>query len=176
MENPENKFISNSAETVKSTQQVSSIKPLKIDEIVTLELIREVFKGYNNTLEVLDFNAKPGTERGDNFLSLMYAVQVRLKRKSSQSNPNDAELIETMEIMLKCLSRNPTRLLLIKEGKYFLKECEMYNKVLPLISANNNSFKALPKCIAALYDGEKGYIAMANLKLQGYVKQLTTLI
>lgn len=145
-------------------------EPPKLEEIVTNDVLREIIKGYKPELELVSWQAKPGTTIGDNYMSIMYSVQLELQNKGCGEEGK-----ETLEIMLKTIPRNAYRADMINEMKAFKKESNIYQNVFPAFIqlqkeqefAKEKLFTPWPKCFAAHVDGKTDFLAMENLKVAG---------
>lgn len=141
-----------------------------IEEIVTPDIIKAILKSYNRPdLQLVDFHAEPATEVGDNYMSLIYAVKFNFKNNSGGS--------EMLPVMLKVLPRNEIRVKMINEGNVFVRDVNMYNQVLPAMEhfqrevaglSEQEIFTPWPKCFACKADGKTDFLAMEDLKLQGF--------
>ncbi|CAL8134890.1 unnamed protein product [Orchesella dallaii] len=145
-------------------------EPPKLEDIVTAEVLQEIIKGYNKPdLKLVSFNAQPGTKAGDNYMSIMYALEILLKNEKNGET-------ETLHVMLKTIPRNVFRMEMINEMKAFKKEASIYHVVFPLMVDTQKEkgipaselFTAWPICYATHLDGATDFLAMENLKIAGF--------
>jgi len=147
--------------------------PLTPTQIVTRDVISEVLLKHDPSLVLISFQVEPGTNPGDNYLSLMYAVEVTAERKSGPETilPTGRNL-ERILIMFKTIPRNPIRQEQIRSARFYFREAQMYTQILPKFSKRDGSL-VFPKCLAISVDSSDhignghDYIAMENLKGQG---------
>lgn len=142
-------------------------EPPKMEEIVTPEVLQAVVAGYKPDVKIVKFEARPGSKIGDNYMSIMYAVDIDLEDKEKN--------METLQIMLKTIPRNAMRAEMINEMKAFQKEALVYLEIFPVLDrtqlereiSKRHLFTPWPKCYAAYVDGSTDYLAMENLKVAG---------
>lgn len=139
--------------------------PLEATLIVTQEAVADIMRKYDADLTLVSFKMEPGTSRGDNFLSLMYAVEATVVSKSRENSST-----KIISLMYKTMPRNPIRQEQIQSARLFLRESKMYEIVLPKLATSTSS-SIFPKCLATSVSSHSGsgddYIAMENLKVQG---------
>lgn len=155
------------AETEVVPAQPPPEEPPKLEEIVTEDVLREIINGYKSESRLVSWQAQPGSKIGDNYMSIMYALQLELEDKNGTG--------ETLDVMLKTIPRNVFRQDMINDMKAFQKESLIYKDVLPIFVQvqqeheirDEDLFRAWPKCYAAHVDGQTDYLAMENLKVAG---------
>jgi hypothetical protein len=143
--------------------------PPAVEEVVTKEIVEEIIKSHNPNLELVDYSARLGSEVGDNYMSIMYAVDINAKSKATGSE-------ESFHIMLKTLPRNNFRQQMINEMKAFEKEGKMYNEVFQDFITfqkekgleDGEMFTAFPKCYSSFFNGTTDYLAMEDLRFSGF--------
>jgi hypothetical protein len=123
-------------------------------------------------MELIDFSAKLGTQIGDNYMSIMYSVEINLKHRKT----GDAQ---TIHVMLKTMPRNAMRQQMINESGAFVKDVNMYKQVFPEMIAfqkakglkKDEFFQGWPECYTTFVseDGTSDYLGMEDLKVKGYV-------
>src|SRR5690348_793469 len=89
------------------------------DIVVTRQVVEKIMKSYDPSLEVLDFTSEAGSNIGDNYMAIMYSVDIRVK------NPKKNDEISTHHVMLKTMPLNPARQGMINESGAFVKEVLM---------------------------------------------------
>lgn len=142
----------------------------KIEEIVTPDILDAIIKNNNRPdLEFVDFDAKAATKAGDNYMSLIYSVTINFKTKTGEK--------EVLPVILKVLPRNEIRIKMITDANIFVRDVNMYDKVLPALErfqrevvglSKDEIYTPWPKCFACKTDGKNDYIAMEDLKVQGF--------
>ncbi|CAG7835049.1 unnamed protein product [Allacma fusca] len=140
-----------------------------VEEIVTTEVVEDILKSHNADLDLLDFSARLGSQLGDNYMSIMYAVDINAKSRTTG-------IAEVFHIMLKTLPRNNFRQQMINEMKAFEKESKMYGEVFEDFIAfqkekgleDGEMFSAFPKCYSSFCNGTTDYLAMEDLRYSGY--------
>jgi len=144
-------------------------EPPKLEEIVTDDVLQQIIKGYNPELSLVSWQAQPGSNIGDNYMSIMYSVELVLENKKK----NGAQ--ENLQVMLKTIPRNVFRAEMINEMKAFQKEALVYQQIFPVFIqtqeekqiSREDVFSAWPTCFAAHIDGATDFLAMENLKDAG---------
>ncbi|ODN01236.1 putative tRNA (guanine(10)-N2)-dimethyltransferase [Orchesella cincta] len=145
-------------------------EPPKMEDIVTADVLQDIIKGYNKPdMKLVSFDAQPGSNIGDNYMSIMYALEIQLQNEKSGEK-------ETLHVMLKTIPRNVFRIEMINEMKAFQKEAIIYQQVFPMLVETQKEkevpsselFTAWPICYATHVDGATDYLAMENLKIAGF--------
>jgi hypothetical protein len=90
---------------------------VKIDEIF-------LSKALGDEYEILKFHATPGTKPGDNYMSLIYSVDVTMRSKIT-------EQISTRHLLVKCYPIHPGRQDFNNRKNIFFKELQIYRVLLP---------------------------------------------
>jgi hypothetical protein len=98
------------------------IPPPTPEEAATPEILNAIVQGYNPDCKIVDSTAELGTAVGDNYMSIMYAIKMKLKNQKTGSE-------ETLEVMLKTMPRNMIRQQMINDCGAFIKDSKMYNEV-----------------------------------------------
>lgn len=135
--------------------------------------------------EILTFDSEVATNPGDNYLSVIYSVNIYLEEKENSEvlQNGNAEPDREVEVSLKVLPvifktvprDNPLRLEMVNECGVFRKEVAVYEKVLPFLEKvqlekglkGPEVFSAWPKCFSTHLDGIGDYLALENLKTDG---------
>lgn len=152
--------------------QTISTSEVKIEEIVTPEVLSAILKNYDEegNWELVDWEGELGTVAGDNYISLIYAVKITLKKKVACG-----EDTQVLPVMLKVLPRNEMRVKHINEANVFVKDVSMYDKIIPAIEqfqrktlSEQEVCTPWPKCYASKVDGKDDFLAMEDLKAQGF--------
>jgi hypothetical protein len=88
--------------------------------------IDEVFlaKALGDEFEILEFHATPGSKPGDNYLSLIYTVDVTMRSKITEQT-------STRHLLVKCYPAHPGRQEFNNQTNIFYKELELYRVWLP---------------------------------------------
>ncbi|ODN02157.1 hypothetical protein Ocin01_04497 [Orchesella cincta] len=143
---------------------------IKPEDVITPTIISAILDGYNHPeLSLVDFQAKQGTMAGDNYMSIMYSLNINLKNATSGDS-------QALPVMLKVLPRNEFRLKMIRDANIFVRDVNMYKMVLPSMEEfqKKAGFEAdeiirpWPTCYACKTDGENDFLAMEDLKTQGF--------
>ncbi|CAL8099548.1 unnamed protein product [Orchesella dallaii] len=165
-------------EEIQSVQNETASPPapgipepeIKPEDVITPNILSAIMDGYNRPeLNLVDFQAKQGTIAGDNYMSIMYSLNINLENETS----GDSKLLP---IMLKVLPRNEFRLKMIRDANIFVRDVNMYKMVLPAMEKfqrevgleEEDIIKPWPKCYACETDGENDFLAMEDLKADGF--------
>lgn len=153
--------------------QPPAASEVNIEDIVTPEVLSAILRNYDGEgcWELVDWEGKLGTIAGDNYMSLIYAVKISLKKKVGCG-----EETQVLPVMLKVLPRNEMRVKHINEANIFVKDVSMYDKIIPAIekfqrqtlSEQEEVCTPWPKCYASKVDGKNDFLAMEDLKAQGF--------
>jgi hypothetical protein len=81
-------------------------------------------KALGQEYDILDFQVTPGSKPGDNFLSLIYTVDVKLLSKSNNTTLS-------RHILVKCYPTHPGRQDYNNNTNLFFKELQVYRIWLP---------------------------------------------
>lgn len=149
------------------------VKPMEYpppppDEVCTPPILAKMVTAYNPDCELVSSSAKFATKPGDNYMSILYAVQIQLKNKVT----GDAE---EMNVMFKTIPRDPIRQVMLQESASFIKDINFYHKLIPAFKKfqldagieGDEVVEPWPGCYATLLDGKEDYVAMQNLKAAG---------
>lgn len=165
---PENETTAETPAAAVAPPTMEDFVPVPMEEIVTQDVIESIVKGVDTDLELVDFTAVPGTEIGDNYMSVMYAVDIEAKsRKTSET--------QKIRTMLKTMPRHPMRQQMIVEFQAFVREQKMYDEILPAFLkfqkqhgiSDQELFTQYPKCYSTFCDGKSDYLALENLRFSG---------
>lgn len=150
--------------------QMPPQEPLpSMEEIVTKEVIENIVKAYDPDMELVTFTSVPGTQAGDNYMSIMYAVDIEIKsKKTGKTSP--------LNVMLKTMPRSAFRQQMINDCAAFIKDGRMYDTVFPEFIKfqkeqgleDGEIYRGFPECYATFHDGKTDFIAMENLRIKGY--------
>lgn len=139
-----------------------------IEEVVTQAIIESIVKGVDKDLELVDFTSKSGTEAGDGYSSVIYAVEIEAKSRKT----GETQKIRTM---LKTMPRHPMRQMMIVGMQGFVKEQKLYEDIFPSFLkfqikhgiSDQELFTQYPKCYSSFSDGQSDYLALENLRFSG---------
>ena len=157
---------------------VKKFRPLPVHEIITPAVVDEIFAKYDSSLKVLRYECAKGTKNGDNYLSLMYAVDVQVETTTTAEDRGRDHSQTVFHLMFKTIPRNPVRIAMVQPLKLFQREILMYTDVLAAWRSWRN-FHSFPKCLHALYKDEQqhrhengdgprtDYIVMENVRHDG---------
>lgn len=147
----------------------SEVLPPQLEEAVSSTIVQKIASAYKPDAIVVSYSVKPGTKPGDNYMSVMYAVEILLKNGSN--NP------ENIDVMLKTMPKNPLRIREINEMAAFVKEANMYTQLFPGMVKfqegkgleRSQIFSGWPTCFATFQNGIDDYLAMEDLRGKGLV-------
>lgn len=122
---------------------------------------------------MVSYSVNPDTKPGDNYMSIMYAVEILLINGN-----NDPE---KLDVMLKTMPKNALRVKEINDMTAFVKEVNMYTQVIPeMIKFQEDKglersqiYSGWPTCFVTFQDGLNDYLAMEDLRREGLVKLLS---
>ncbi|XP_021962169.1 uncharacterized protein LOC110857863 [Folsomia candida] len=146
----------------------SEVLPPQLEEAVSSTIVQKIASAYKPDAIVVSYSVKPGTKPGDNYMSVMYAVEILLKNGSN--NP------ENIDVMLKTMPKNPLRIREINEMAAFVKEANMYTQLFPGMVKfqegkgleRSQIFSGWPTCFATFQNGIDDYLAMEDLRGKGF--------
>ncbi|XP_065088833.1 uncharacterized protein LOC135710240 [Ochlerotatus camptorhynchus] len=128
------------------------------EDLIRRSLIKEF---HSDDIVLEKFEITPATSPGDNYLSDVFRIPVKLRRSPKE------EMIEEISLVVKCLPDTGNRGSVIDELNAFHKEAEMFTTVIPQLSriASDEFFAA--KCFNATTVPER-MLVFHDLKSLGY--------
>jgi len=84
---------------------------------------------------VSSFRLKPGTNVGDNYMSVLYSIQVEVEEEDGQT--------KSVSLLSKCFPTHPTRQEFLRKSNVFWNELQIYKTFLPELQkmAQNNGIE-----------------------------------
>lgn len=145
--------------------------PKDDDEQDDEDVARPVKEDPPQTVRVKQFHVRPGCEDGENLLSDLLAIDVKLSRDGSESQPE-----EELHLMAKLLSQDPFCRHFILEAGFDVREIHFYTTLMPALStfcggqgAGKQSWP-LPPCFYAKYrQGSDSVLVLENMKASGFL-------
>nr|AEE62446.1 unknown [Dendroctonus ponderosae] len=116
--------------------------------------IEEILQQVAASKKIIDYemNLNMNVEVGDGFVSQFYKAQIVDKTGGA-----------VLDVAIK-----KAPLWAFDFSSIFLNEINFYTQLLPALNQLNTGFDNTPQCLLAEYNGEKTFIAMEDLKPQGY--------
>lgn len=136
-------------------------------EIYEKALTEVVEKELNNSIDNYDITISAGSSKGDNYLGIIYKVQV----KDKVTNENKLNLI------VKCPPQNETSRKEMFAGEFFRREAGFYDYVYPVykkfqedkgIDIENEGFHHVPLCYKTLTEEPYEGLIFDDLKARGF--------
>lgn len=123
---------------------------------INFETILKIFAKHDPSLTVEYFEVKPNSQRA-HYCSLLYAIEVWVKDAHGTK--------EKKTMMIKTIPDNSLRLQFIRDGKFFIKEIEMYKRVVPEVMRPCGFSEAFPLMYDTFSspDEDNFYIVMEDL-------------
>lgn len=139
------------------------------DIVITREVVETIAQKYDPNLIVDNFTSELGSKIGDNYMAIMYLVNVNVSKK------NDPTYKKSHSMMLKTMPLHPARQMMVNESGAFVKEGLMYGTIFPGFEqfqkdcgfTKEEIYKDYPLCYAAFIDGKADYLALENLRTSG---------
>ena len=96
------------------------------NDIITKDFLLNAIKQEtkSNSVEILSHNVTFGTKPGDNYMSIIYTIDVDFKT-------DKAEVPKRRHLLIKCYPNHPGRQEFTNKSNVFFKELEIYNKWIP---------------------------------------------
>lgn len=142
-------------------------EPPKTSEIITPSVLNSIANGSkpNQSLKILSHDSKLATKAGDNYLSIIYSVDIQLENGNSINS------------MVKCIPRGGMQQKMVNEMEVFEKEAQIYQNVLPSLKSFQLEDRKLPSSLlcspwpdyyASHVDGSTDFLALENLRVSGF--------
>lgn len=109
---------------------------INVESIITKDFLQNVLNSeakYNsngneiNIPEIISYSVTPGSKPGDNYMSLLFSVNIVLDVKIDNKEGEKCQ----RHLLIKCFPDNPSRQVFAKNKNIFFKELEIYRKWLP---------------------------------------------
>lgn len=123
------------------------------------------------TVRVNQFHVRPGCEEGENLLSDLLAIDVKLSRDGNGSGDSEEEL----HLMAKLLSQDPFCRHFILEAGFDVREIHFYTTLMPALTQfcggeSTTDPWPVPSCFYAKYrQGSDSVLVLANMKASGFL-------
>lgn len=124
-------------------------------------------------VRVKQFHVRPGCEDGENLLSDLLAIDVKLSRDGTNGSLPDEEL----HLMAKLLSQDPFCRHFILEAGFDVREIHFYTTLMPALTAfcggqsgQDKELWPVPPCFYAKYrQGSDSVLVLENMKASGFL-------
>ncbi|XP_034940347.1 uncharacterized protein [Chelonus insularis] len=138
----------------------------EISNKLTEKTLRDILvkKTGKESVEVTGWEFEPGSNKGDNYLSIVYRVTI--------DGIVDGENIHT-KVVIKGLPHNEATRKTFRSAEFFSNEVNFYVKVIPKIdeflrSKNVNYNLPVPRCFGCYCDGKHDYVILEDARELGY--------
>jgi len=81
--------------------------------------------------ELVSYTISPGSKPGDNFMSVIYSIDLETRNKIISTKKENKESVETRNWLLKCFPSLPSRQRFNTKSNLFYRELEVYQTWLP---------------------------------------------
>ncbi|KAG7309487.1 hypothetical protein JYU34_005458 [Plutella xylostella] len=141
---------------------------------ITLGFLQGLLREELPDVTVTSFEGAPGSNRGDNYTSMVYRITLTGTRRSIEPDgSSEREEPWHGSIIYKCLPESTLRREAFKSDELFCNEVAFYNKIWPTLSKFQHQwsyklkfpFKSIPKCYLAQND----LVILKDLKELGFV-------
>lgn len=127
------------------------------------------------TVRVKQFQVRPGCEEGENLLSDLLAIDVKISRSGGNNGVNQQPAaVEELHLMAKLLSQDPFCRHFILEAGFDVREIHFYTTLLPALTAfctggRDQQSWPVPSCYYAKYrQGSDSVLVLENMKASGF--------
>jgi len=136
---------------------------------ITLDFLSSVLGEEN---EIISYKVTRGSKPGDNFMSVLYAIQVHLKSKNNDDQINN----KTLHLLFKCLPSHPGRQEFNAKSNFFYRELQVYQSFLPELMRFQREDLKLPKLYELSFTTALAGKAVDMTSLNGNSKRIVLYI
>ena len=123
--------------------------------------VEKILERLDPTLQLLTYSVTSGMNPGDNYMSLLYSVNVEARTKSWPWEQSQ------QTFLFKTIPIDEGKRKMLNDCLAFPKEIQMYTKVLPDLMTHFGIKLGIPTCYSAFSDGVSDYLAIEDMTLQG---------